>query len=1176
MMPGWAAALAALAYVCAMFALAHFGDTSGRSFVKGRARPAIYALGLAVYCTSWTFFGSVGLSSTTGFDFLPIYIGPFIIIGLCYPFVRRLVQIAKAQNITSVSDFVASRYGKADKVAVCVTVLCAIGSIPYIALQLKAVAAASSIVIGSIEAGHLAIAPLPATSLTAPLLLAGFAIAFGTRRVDTSVHQDGLMLAVATESIVKLLAFIAVGIVVTFVTFDGPASLVDAALSQTTIRDVFLTNTSPLTFGVMTLLAAFAILLLPRQFHVTIVENRDERDVRTAAWLFPLYLVLINIFVIPLGIAGLLTFPEGAIDRDMTVLALPLQSGHQMLAVFAMLGGLSAATAMIVVECVALSIMVSNDLVLPLLLRRRARLATAPGTLGTRLLVVRRLAILGLLALGHIYLQWANPAGLASIGLISFACIAQVAPSFFGGLVWRRGTAGGAVAGMAVGGATWFYMLFLPSLHLSNATFQAVVENGPFGIAALRPGALLGSDMPPLVQGVLLSLSVNLLAYILVSLRRQPTRIERLQADVFVGGSGLTKPGPLRLWRASISAGELESTVARYLGAERAREAFDSYFAMRQLPAERTSAADVNLMRYAEHLLASAIGAASSRLALSLLLRRRNVSAAAALQLVDTASAAIQYNRDVLQYALDFARQGVTVFDRDLRLVCWNREFRDLFDLPADVLQVGASLDAILLSNALRGLYGSGPVGEYVDSRRDVFVSSVEPFRIRLRPSGRVVEMRSSRLPDGGLVTTHTDVTAQVDAEEHLAAVNETLEQRVRARTEELVALNEALAQAKAQADEANLSKTRFLAAAGHDILQPLNAARLYASTLAEQMQAEDAPAKAHEMAANIDASLEAVGDIITALLDISRLDAGALQAEMGAVRLSDLFAQLAIEFGPYARSTGVTLVFVATTAVVHSDRRLLRRLLQNLVSNGVKYSPGGRVLVGVRRSGDRRRIEVHDTGIGIPAESRESIFEEFLRLEPAQRTARGLGLGLSIVRRLTQVLDHDIGLRSELGRGSSFWITAQAMPDVPALTRGLGLVPRGPALSLEGMRICVVENEAQVLDGMRALLEGWHCAVLAVASLDEARHAIASDGQAPDAIVADYHLDNGIGIDAIVALREAFGAEIPAMLVTADRSDDVLTRATAADILVLHKPVRPAALRAALSRRRIRRDAAE
>ena len=1175
MMPGWAAALATLAYVCAMFALAHFGDTRGRAFVNGRARPAIYAFGLAVYCTSWTFFGSVGLASTTGFDFLPIYIGPFIIIGLCYPFVRRLVQLAKAQNTTSVSDFIAARYGKADKVAVCATLLCVVGSIPYIALQLKAVAAATSIVIGSIEAGHLAIADLPAPSLAAPVILAVFAIAFGTRRIDATVHQDGLMLAVAAESIVKLLAFLAVGVVVTYVTFGGPIALFDAARANDAIREIFLEDNSPLSYGVMTALSAFAILLLPRQFHVTIVENRDERDVKTAAWLFPLYLVLINIFVVPLVIAGLLTFPSGTIDRDMTVLALPLQGGHQILAVFVMLGGLSAATAMIVVECVALSIMVSNDLVLPFFLRR-ARSAIAPGDLGTRLLVLRRLAILGLLALGHLYLLWANTAGLASIGLISFACIAQIAPAFFGGLVWRRATADGAVAGMAVGGAVWFYMLFLPSLRLSNGAFTALVEHGPFGIEALRPGALFDLDMPPLVQGVLLSLSLNVLVYIAVSLRRQPTRIERLQADVFVGGSGLSPPGPLRLWRASVSAGELESTVARYLGPERARGAFDSYFAMRDLPADRTGAADVNLLRYAEHLLASAIGAASSRLALSLLLRRRNVSPAAALQLVDTASAAIQYNRDVLQYALDFARQGITIFDRELRLVSWNREFRDLFDLPADVLQVGAPLDAILRSNALRGLYGPGPVEDFVESRRGVFVSTVEPFRIRLRPTGRVVEMRSSQLPDGGFVTTHTDVTAQVDAEEHLAAVNETLEQRVRARTEELVALNEALAQAKALADEANLSKTRFLAAAGHDILQPLNAARLYASTLGEQMEAEGAPAKTREMTGNIDASLEAVGDIITALLDISRLDAGALRAEMGPVRLSDLFAQLAIEFGPLARSTGVTLVFVATSATVLSDRRLLRRLLQNLVSNGVKYSPGGRVLIGVRRIGGKRRIEVHDTGIGIPDESRESIFEEFLRLEPAQRTARGLGLGLSIVRRLTQVLDHDIGLRSEIGKGSMFWITAEGMINTPEAKLPRPAAPRRPVASLDGLHVCVIENEAQVLDGMHALLEGWHCAVTPAASLDEARNRLVTDGRTPDAFVADYHLDDGTGIDAIVALRAAFGADIPAILVTADRSEDVRTRAAAADILVLHKPVRPAALRAALSQRRVKRDAAE
>ena len=1172
MIPGWTAALATLAYTCALFALAHWGDTGGRAFAIGRMRPIIYSLGLAVYCTSWTFFGSVGLASTTGFDFLPIYLGPLIVIGLCQPFVRRLVRLAKTQNTTSVADFIATRYGKADKVAVVVTLLCVIGTVPYVALQLKAVNAALSLVVGSIEAGQLATKVLPGSNVLAPIILAGFAIAFGTRRVDATVHQDGLMMAVATESVMKLLAFLAVGAVVTWGMWDGPVALWDAARAKDEIREIFFGDFDAISLTTMTALSAFAILLLPRQFHVTVVENRDERDLTTAAWLFPAYLVAINIFVIPLGVAGLLSFSDGVIDRDMTVLALPLQGGHQWLAVLAMLGGLSAATAMIVVECVALSIMISNDLVMPLLLRRTPFSQTS-GNLGGRLLVVRRLAIIGLLALGHLYLESANAAGLASIGLISFACIAQIAPAFFGGLFWRRGTSQGAIAGMAIGGAVWFYTLFLPSLRLTHPLARRLMEDGPFGLAMLRPGAPFDVDLPPLTQGVLLSLALNVIAYVLVSLWRLPTRIEQLQADAFFGASGLSAPGPLRLWRASISAAELETTVARYLGGERAREAFDDYFAMRDLPADRSGAADVNLLRYAEHLLASAIGAASSRLALSLLLRRRNVSAAAAVQLVDAASAAIQYNRDVLQYALDFARQGITVLDREQRLVCWNREFRDLFDLPADVLKVGAPLDTIIRSNAFRGLYGPGPVEDFVHSRAQIFVNSTNAFRLRLRPSGRVVEMRSSRLPDGGTVTTHTDVTAQVDSEESLAAQNETLEQRVRARTEELERLNEALAQAKAQAEDANLSKTRFLAAAGHDILQPLNAARLYASALTEQMRTAPVAPGTHEIASNIDASLESVGDIITALLDISRLDAGALEAEMGPVRVQELFAQLTIEFAPLARTTGVTLVFVATRAVVHSDRRLLRRLLQNLVSNGVKYSPSGRVVVGVRRRGDAHRIEVHDTGLGVPVESREAIFEEFLRLEPAQRTARGLGLGLSIVRRLAQVLDHDIGLTSEVGRGSRFWITAKAvtarldaMPRRPA--------PRGAPVSLAGMHICVIENEKQVLDGMRTLLAGWDCNVVGASSLAEARDRLHADAL-PHAILADYHLDHGTGIDAIVALRELHG-NIPAVLITADRSEIVRGLAAASDVLILHKPLRPAALRAALMRGRVQGVAAE
>ncbi|HMN70595.1 MAG TPA: PAS-domain containing protein [Rhodoblastus sp.] len=1181
MIEAWAAVLATLAYICALFAVAHYGDTIGKRFVRGPAQTLVYSLCFAVYCTSWTFFGSVGLATTSGLQFLPIYVGPLLVIVFGRRLLSRMVVLAKNHNITSVADFVAARYGKAESVAICVTLICVVGTVPYIALQLKAVSASLHMVLGSIEAEKVVShSDSLQSSVLVPLVLAGFAMAFGTRRVDATEHQDGLMLAVATESLVKLVAFLAVGIAVTWGLFGGLGDLWARAASTPRIARIFAEPVDWTTMVVMTGLSAIAILLLPRQFHVAVVENHDARDVKATGWLFPLYLVAINIFVVPLAVAGLLVFPEGAIDRDMTVLALPLQAGRHILAVFAMLGGISASMAMIIVECVALSIMISNDLILPLVLRRRRALTVAaPGDIGSRILVVRRVAILVILALGHVYLRFSNEAALVSIGLISFACIAQIAPSFFGGLFWRGGSSVGAIAGMAIGFLVWAYTLFLPSLDLSPGLVGRIVESGMFGIAALKPTALLGFELPKIVNGAIASLTLNLLTFVVVSLLRAPSRLERLQAASFAQRSELPAPGSFRLWRASVTAGELEATVARYLGAARARESFDSFFASRGQTRERSAEADVHLLRFAERLLASAIGAASSRLVLSLVLRRRNVSHKAALRLVDEASAAIQYNRDLLQYALDFARQGITVFDRDHRLICWNREFRDLFDLPGDALRVGVGIEEIVRFNAQRGLYGQGVGEEFVATRVDLLLNERKPVRLRLYPSGRVIEIRSAAMPDGGVVTTYTDVTPQVEAEEALAATNESLEQRVRDRTNELERLNGELAAAKATADAANLSKTRFLAAASHDILQPLNAARLYATSLSEQVRAGAAQGgeQTLKLAGNVDASLEAVEEILTALLDISRLDAGATTAEIGALRLEDVFRQLAIEFAPLAKAKALELGFVHSSLSVRSDRRLLRRLLQNFISNAIKYTPAGRVLVGARRRPDGRvRIEVWDTGLGIPEESRADVFREFARLESAQRSAPGLGLGLSIVERLARVLEADLGLRSRVGAGSVFFVDIPLSPATGSEPEpAVADVAPAPA-TLAGLAICAIDNEPRILDGMRILLEGWGCTVVTAASRAEAIAALETAGLRPDAAVVDYHLDADNGLDVIAALRARYGAELPAVLITADRTEELRAEAAAREIRVLAKPLKPAALRSLLAQWRVTRSAAE
>ncbi|MDE2362436.1 MAG: hybrid sensor histidine kinase/response regulator [Hyphomicrobiales bacterium] len=1178
MIAGWAAVLATLAYICLLFAIAHYGDTFGRRFVRGPWQTGIYALSLAVYCTSWTFFGSVGLASTSGFQFLPIYIGPLLVIGFARPLVARIVNLARNQNITSVADFVAARYGKAESVAICVVVICVVGTVPYIALQLKAVGASLDMVLGSIEAERVvAHADALPFGVLVPVVLAGFAMAFGTRRVDATEHQDGLMLAVASESLVKLLAFVAVGAAVTWSMFGGLGDLWSRGAHSPAISAVFTQKVDWPTMVVMTLLSAIAIVLLPRQFHVTVVENRDERDLRASSWLFPLYLVAINLFVVPLAVAGRLVFPDGAIDRDMTVLALPLKAGDNLLAVFAMLGGISASTAMIIVECVALSIMVSNDLVLPLALRRRRDMQSlAPGAIGWRILLIRRVAILLILALGYLYLRVASDAALVSIGLISFACIAQIAPAFFGGLFWRGGSAAGAIAGMVSGALVWAYTLFLPSIQHAWGLLAAIADNGAFGLAALKPTALLGVEFPQIVHGAIASLSVNIILFVAVSLLRRPSRLELLQASNFVRQRALPSPGAFRLWRASVTADELETTVARYLGASRARASFDTFLASRGLQRERNAEADVHMLRFAERLLASAIGAASSRLVLSLVLRRRNVSHKAALRLVDEASAAIQYNRDLLQYALDFARQGITVFDHDRRLICWNREFRDLFDLPGEILRVGVGLQEIVRFNAQRGLYGEGVGEEFVATRVDLLLNERRPIRIRLFPSTRVIEIRSAAMPDGGVVTTYTDVSAQVDAEEALEATNETLEQRVRDRTTELERLNEELEAARTLAEAANISKTRFLAAASHDILQPLNAARLYATSLSEQTRAAADPAQTRKLAENVDASLEAVEEILTALLDISRLDAGAMKAEISALRLDDVFSQLEIEFAPLAKAKGLDLSFVRSSLSVRSDRRLLRRLLQNFVSNAIKYTPAGRVLIGARREGARVRLEVWDTGLGIPAESRADVFREFARLEPAQRSAPGLGLGLSIVERLARVLEADLGLDSRVGSGSVFFVDVPLAPATWSEPGQAAVEPSAPASAIAGLLVCAIDNEPRILDGMRTLLGGWGCRVATAASRREAFVALEQIGAAPDAIVADYHLDGDDGLSVIAALREKFGADVPAVLATADRSEEVREAAAALEIRILAKPLRPAALRSLLAQWRVTRNAAE
>jgi Na+/proline symporter/signal transduction histidine kinase/ActR/RegA family two-component response regulator len=1161
MIEGWAIILLGLAYVSGLFVLAWYADRTVRARKGSGGRPLIYALSLAVYCTSWTFFGSVGFAASTGYAFFAVYLGPILLFVLGWRLILRIVRLAKSQNITSIADFLAARYGKSQAVGAIVTVIAVAGSLPYIALQLKAVALSVTTLLGALplQLFNLRID----TAVVIALLMAAFAVLFGTRHIDATEHQEGLIVAVAAESLVKLAAFLTVGFFVVYSLFGGFGGFLERAASNAEIQRIFASGLDGDSWLTVTFLSLVCIVLLPRQFHVTVVENNSANEVRRAAWLFPVYLVLINLFVVPIAAAGIMTLPKGSLAADMYVLGLPLAAGAEPVTLLAFVGGLSAATAMVIVESVALAIMVCNGLVVPLLLRGRNDVARGQLDMAWALLAVRRASIFVIILLGYLFyllLEMGQSHGLVSIGLVSFAAIAQFAPAFFGGLVWRNATARGAIAGILTGFAVWAYTLLLPWFIEAGWLARSIMTEGPFGLAFLAPQALFHSQLDPLTHGVLWSMAANILMYVVGSLYRAPEPVERMQAHLFALNDMPRPPvtPALRIWRSSITAGELQRTVARYLGTERAERSFMEYAQSSGAPLAPNAEADIHLVRFTEHLLASAIGAASSRLVLSLLLRRGDAGSHSALKLLDDATEALQYNRDLLQSALDQVRHGLSVFDRNMQLICWNRQFREMLGLPAELGRVGAPLDQILRVCAERGDFGrAGDVNALVAERMLKLAVTHETFQEHFDGGRRILEIRTSPVPQGGIVTTYSDITERVEAAEALARVNETLERRVQERTAELTEVNSALAVAKRKADEANLDKTRFLAAASHDVLQPLNAARLYATSLVER---HSAGAEAN-LARNIDASLEAVEEILNVLIEIARLDTGRMDPDITAFPLNDVFERLGVEFQPLAREKGLELRIVPTGHWVSSDRRLLRRMLQNLLSNAIKYTPSGKVLIGVRGSGDKLSIEVHDTGPGIPIAKRALVFKEFQRLEETAHAVRGLGLGLAIVERIGKVLGHRIDLQSSPGRGSLF---AVELPRARPQHTAQAVVSVAPTVGrLAGLNVLCIDNEPDVLNALRILLEGWSCTVIAAESGAEARRRLRTAKAAPDIILADYHLDGSTGLEAVAALRAGPQTQLPVIVITADHSAEVQRAVRARGYALLRKPLKAAALRA-------------
>ncbi len=648
----------ACVYLGLLFALAYGADRradQGRSVIGS---PTVYALSLAVYCTAWTFYGSVGRATATGLGFLTIYLGPTLMALLWGSLLVKMVRISKSQRITSIADFIASRYGMSQLLGGLVTVIAVVGVIPYIALQLKAIAWSFTILL------HYPAVLMPQsldlpfwqdTAFVVALLLAAFTMVFGTRHLDASERHEGMVAAIAFESIVKLAAFLAVGIWVTLGLLglsdtiggpDLPATAGNARVAP--LLDP--TITSPTNWFAPSLLAGLAVMLLPRQFQVTVVENSSEQQIRRAIWLFPLYLLLINLFVIPIAVAGLLAFPDGSVDPDTFVLTLPMAFQEPWLALAVFIGGLSAATGMVIVETIALSTMVSNDLVLPLLLRRwQGRPMDAD--MGRVLLLIRRLAIGAVLLLGYLYYHLAGEAyALVAIGLISFTAVAQFAPQVIAALYWRGGTREGALAGLSAGFLVWLYTLLLPSFAKSGWLPAGFLDPGPFGLALLKPQALFGlTGWNEITHTLFWSLTANVLIFLAVSSRRSPNAVEAAQASAYVDAFKHGRPAGLPIWRGSAEIAELMSLASRFLGPERTRRAFAGFAATRGVVSPEALPADAQTVHFAETLLSGAIGGASARVMVASVTEEEALGIDEVLNILDEASQIRAYSRELEQ-----------------------------------------------------------------------------------------------------------------------------------------------------------------------------------------------------------------------------------------------------------------------------------------------------------------------------------------------------------------------------------------------------------------------------------------------------------------------------------------------------------------------------------------------
>lgn len=1104
--------------LCTLFLAARWGDSARADGVITKYRGLVFGLSLGVYFTSWTFYGAVGSASMKGWDYLPIYLGPFIAFTVGFPIVRKLVKAGRDYGSTSIADFLSYRYGKSAGLAATASLIAVVGALPYIALQLTSIRE-------SLEA--VGISKADGTTLTGFFIataLALFAIMFGASSADVTRHNRGLVVAVAIETLLKLFALIVVA-ALALITFGFRPSMETLAAPYSPLTSDF----DLPRFLILTALAFTAIFCLPRQFQVMVVECQDDADLTSGRWIMVAALIITALVVLPISAAGL-NLVNGSAPADMYVLSLPMKLGVDSIALLAFAGGVAASTGMVIVAAVALSTMVTNDHVRAAQMHLNQRGGSGPLPSAARQVQLRRVVIVAILAAAYAFSEGVrNTDTLASLGLLAFASAGQFGPALFGGLYWSGANKQGAKAGLLAGFCSWFVLLALPAYGVETVSVT-----------------LLGMDS--FASGVLASILINLSCFVVVSVITPAGVSEQVEARKLVFSTSSHKPTGTVTY-----VGDLIAVVEYSLGSNETKRAFASFERETRRTLRNTDPIDQHLAGFAERQIARVMGAASARIVISAILRGEHSSVADISVLLGDARDRRRFSHELLEATLENQAQGVCVIDADMRLTAWNRAYLNLFEYPDGMIQVGIPIEDIIRFNGRRGLAAAEDIEAYVAKRLTHYRSGSEHRFERPWQGNRVLEIEGNPLPGGGYVTTFKDITDARRAEEALQETAENLEIRVRQRTQELEEANQALEEAHQQAEEATQSKTRFLAAASHDLMQPLNAARLYAGALAS-----DAPASMKPLVGKLDQAIGNADQLIRTLLNISKLDGGGLTPEVSSFALQHILDDLANEFEVQAEEKGLALTVMPTSLPGYTDRGLLFSVLQNFVSNAVRYTAEGRILIGCRPRGSFVEIMVVDTGPGIKEAEQSEIFKEFVRGKAGAE--KGLGLGLAITKRIADLLETPIRLRSREGVGSAFSILVPVGDQCDASAPAASHMGGG---DLSGLTVLCVDNDAAILDSERHLLERWGCTVLQARSVDEALNRIQGAHPLPDIMLLDYHLDDGeTGMDVWSALSAALDRLPPALFVTAD--DQVKERI---DLPVLRKPIIPADLYRALSR---------